>query len=166
MSIRGFSDVIFTLVSYLPPCPTDLAARWSSNCRRAPVNMALELRRQAGFPRTARPILGSYCFSNVRRSNIHDISPQKKNSIRQQVYFTVPPPAPHRDARARRDTRTRHERIHAKHSEPTLAQSCRHLTAACALALTALALAVLALAGPVCTVYQIRAILPTPRLQT
>ena len=24
VSIRGFSDVIFTLVSYLPPCPTDL----------------------------------------------------------------------------------------------------------------------------------------------
>ena len=36
----------------------------------------------------------------------------------------------------------------------TLAQSCRHLTAACALALAALALAVLALAGPVCTVYR------------
>ena len=26
MSIRGISDVIFTLVSYLPPCPTDLAS--------------------------------------------------------------------------------------------------------------------------------------------
>ena len=57
----------------------------------------------------------------------------------------------------------------AKYSEPNISPSRRHplslsLGGACALALAALA--VLALAGPVCTVYQIRAILPTPRLQT
>jgi len=45
----------------------------------------LELRRLPPNSAPVRPILGSYCFSNVRRSNIHDISPQKKNSIRQQA---------------------------------------------------------------------------------
>jgi len=39
VSIRGFSDVIFTLVSYLPPCPTDLLMRsnqegWVSEATR------------------------------------------------------------------------------------------------------------------------------------
>ena len=59
----------------------------------------------------------------------------------------------------------------AKYSEPNISPSRRHplslsLDGGCVLALAALALAVLALAGPVCTVDQIRAILPTPRLQT
>ena len=110
-----------------------------------------------------------HIVSRTCGGQIYMISPPKRKTPFANKFTVLYHPAPHdvtRDARARRDTRTRHERIHAKHSEPTLAQSCRHLTAACALALTALALAVLALAGPVCTVYQIRAILPTPRLQT
>ena len=43
MSIRGFSDVIFTLVSYLPPCPTDLVLSHVRNLGKTLAKICTEL---------------------------------------------------------------------------------------------------------------------------